>query len=145
MNEIADSVNGGPFPSANEDGLQTRIFRTMIASVLLAVVAGAVLAPWRVTAGLLLGGFLSLLNHHWLRSSIASVFEVEQEGKRPRVKVRRYVLRYFVIGVVGFAAYELQIVSLPAMIGGLCSFVPALLVEAFRQFYFAIINREEIS
>jgi hypothetical protein len=29
------------------------------------------------------------------------------------------------------------------MFAGLCSFVPALFVEAFRQFYFAIIRREE--
>src|SRR2546430_16889708 len=130
MNEIADNVNGGAFPSTREDGLEARLFRNMIAAVALAVVIGAVLVPWRITAGLLLGGLLSLLNHHWLRSSIASVFEVEKAGKRPRVRVWRYILRYFVIGAVAFAAYKLQIVSLPAMIAGLCSFVVALLLEA---------------
>jgi hypothetical protein len=143
MNEIADTVNGGLLPAAPEDGLENRLFRIMIGAVALAVLIGGVIAPWRVTAGLLLGGLLSLLNHHWLRSSIAAVFAVEKAGKRPRVKVWRYILRYFVIGAVAFAAYKLQIVSLPAMIAGLCSFVVALLVEAFRQFYFAIIHREE--
>jgi hypothetical protein len=32
---------------------------------------------------------------------------------------------------------------LPATIAGMCSFVAALFVEAFRQFYFVIIGREE--
>ena len=145
MNEIADSVSGGIFTNANEDGLETRLFRTMMATVAVAVAAGAVLAPWRVTSGLLLGGLLSLLNYYWLRSSIAAVFDVEHSGKRPRVRVWRFIFRYLLIGAVGFVAFKLQVISLPAMLVGLCSFVPAVLIEALRQFYFAFIHREEIS
>lgn len=143
MSEIADNVNSEQFAAVDEGALEARIFRVMIATVAIAAAGSALLAPWRVTTGLLLGGLLSLVNHHWLRSSIAAVFNVEQVGKRPRVKVGRYVLRYFVVGTVVFAAYKLQIVSLPATIIGLCSFVAALLFEAFRQFYFVIIRREE--
>jgi len=36
-------------------------------------------------------------------------------------------------------------VSLTAVLAGLSSFVVAIFVEAFREFYFAIIQREEIS
>lgn len=143
MSQIADKLNGEQFAAADESALEARLFRVMIATVAIAVAVGALLAPWRFATGLLLGGLLSLLNHHWLRSSIAAVFNVEQSGKRPRVRVWRFVLRYFVVGTVVFAAYKLQIVSLPATIIGLCSFVAALLVEAFRQFYFVIIRREE--
>ncbi len=145
MNKIADNLRSGAVPGVNEDGLENRLWRNMIASVLVAVAAGAAFAPWRVTTGLLLGGVLSLVSHHWLRSSIAAVFDVEQPGKRPRLKVWRYLIRYLLIGAVGFAAFKLQIISLPAMLVGLCAFVPALLAEAFRQFYYAIIHREEIS
>jgi hypothetical protein len=99
------------------------------------------LAPWRATAGLLLGGALSILNYHWLRSSIAAVLSNVTE-KRPRAKLWRSIFRYFVVGAAVFAAYRLQIVSLPATIIGLCAFVPALFVEAFRQVCFAIIHRE---
>jgi hypothetical protein len=73
---------------------------------------------------------------------VAAVFNVSTGG-RPRVRLSRYVIRYFVVGATGYAAYELGLVSLPAMFAGLCSFVPALFVEALRQFYFAIIRREE--
>ena len=113
----------------------------MIAIVSLAVIAGAILAPWRVTAGLALGGALSILNYHWLRSSIEAVLSNVTE-KRPRLKLWRYIFRYFVVGAIVFAAYRLGVVSLPATIIGLSAFVPALFVEAFRQFYFSIIHRE---
>src|SRR5947209_2823137 len=112
----------------------------MLATVALAAVAGVTLASGRVTAGLLLGGLLSLLNYHWLRSSIASALNVE---KRPRVKLISYIVRYFVTGGAVFVAYKLEMISLPATLAGLCSFVPALFVEAFRQFYLAIRHREE--
>jgi hypothetical protein len=141
MSEIANSVSGEGFAGEPDGALEALIFRLMIAIVALTVIAGAMLAPWRVTAGLLLGGALSILNYHWLRSSIEAVLS-NATVKRPRVKLWRYILRYFVVGTVVFAAYGLGIVSLPATIIGLSAFVPALFVEAFRQFYFAIIHRE---
>ncbi len=141
MSEIANSVSGEGFAGEPDGALEARIFRVMIAAVSLAVIASAMLAPWRVAAGLALGGALSFLNYHWLRTSISTALS-DADEKRPRVKVWRYILRYFVVGAVVFAAYQLRIVSLPATIIGLCAFVPALFVEAFRQFYFSIIHRE---
>ena len=141
MSEIANSVSGEEIAGEPDGALEDRIFRLMIAIVSLAVLAGAMLTPWRVTAGLLLGGALSILNYHWLRSSIEAVLSSATE-KRPRLKLSRYIFRYFVVGAIVFAAYGLRIVSLPATIIGLTAFVPALFVEAFRQFYFSIIHRE---
>jgi len=114
----------------------------MIVSVSLAVTVSTFLAPWRVTTGLMLGGGLSLLNYHWLRTSVAAIFNVSGTT-RPRVRLSSYILRYFVVAAVAFAAYQLRLVSLGAMFAGLSAFVPALFVEAFRHFYFAIIRREE--
>jgi hypothetical protein len=142
MSQIANSTSGEEFTEGADGALEVRLFRAMIATVLLTFVGSAMLAPWRVTFGLMLGGVLSLLNYHWLRTSVAAVFNVSRND-RPRVRTWRYIVRYFVVGVAVFAAYQLQVVSLPATILGLCAFVPALFVEAFRQFYFAITRREE--
>ena len=142
MSQIANSMSGDAFTDGADGALEMRVFRVMIAAVALAVIGSTMLAPWRVTFGLMLGGGLSLLNYHWLRTSIAAVFNVTGTG-RPRVQIWRYLIRYFVVAVAVFAAYQLRMVSLPATIVGLCSFVPAVFVEAFRQFYFAIIRREE--
>ncbi len=126
-----------------ETALVARVFRTMAATVALVTIASLTFTPWRVTTGLLLGGLLSLLNHHWMRTSIAAAFESVQGGVKPRVRLARYVLRYFVIAAIVFAAYKLKIVSLPATVVGLCSFVVAFFVEALREVYFAIIHQEE--
>lgn len=126
--------------------IDTRVLRTMAIAVGLAVVLSSVFAPWRVTTGLLLGGLLSLLSHHWLRTSIAATFSGALEvGTKPQLTSVKYILRYVVIAVSVLVAYQLDVVSLPATIAGLCSFVVALFVEALREFYFVIIRREETS
>jgi hypothetical protein len=91
----------------------------------------------------LLGGGLSLLNYRWLHGSVAALLNVQESDAKPQMSLWKQALRYVVIGGAVFAAYALNIISLPATIAGLCSFVVALFVEAFRQFYFAIIRREE--
>lgn len=145
MSESADSGAGGLPEAEGEDpgAMERRIFRLMCVAVALAVAVSAPVAPWRVTAGLLLGGALSLLNHHWLRTSVAAVFGATPPGGRPKLKAARYFLRYFVVAAAVAAAYNLNLVSLAATFAGLCSFVPAALAEGFRQLYFAIARREE--
>jgi ATP synthase I chain len=128
---------------ADDEALERRLTRSMCVAVAVAVCVCAALAPWRVTTGLALGGVLSLVNHHWLRSSIAAAFGGDLSAQRPRLKVARYVLRYFVVGLVVFAAARLDLISVAAALAGLCSFVVALFVEAARQFYIAIVHREE--
>jgi len=143
MSEIADSVNGKALTGEDTGAVELRIFRVMIASIAVAVIASTILAPWRVTTGLLLGGGLALLNYHWLRTSVAAIFAGDIETRRPRVRASRYLIRYFVVGFVAFGAYKMKLVSLPAMFAGLASFVPAMFVEAGRQFYLVIIRRED--
>lgn len=147
MNESADSERAGAAEAQGEDprAMERRIFRGMCVAVAAAVLVSAAVAPWRVTTGLLLGGLLSLLNHHWLRTSVAAVFDATPAGKRPRMRAARYVLRYVVVAGVVWAAYALDLVSLAATLAGLCSFVVAALAEGVRQLYFAILRREETS
>lgn len=141
MAEIADYQARAA--DADDEALERRLTRSMCAAVALAVAAAAVFASWRVTTGLALGGLLSLVNHRWLRTSIAAAFGGDLSAGRPRLRVSRYVLRYFVVGLTVFAAARLDLISVPAAIAGLCSFVAALFVEAGRQFYVSIVHREE--
>jgi ATP synthase I subunit len=141
VSEIVNSVIGGE--PARPDGLEARIFRSMLLAVAIATAISAFVGPWRVTTGLLFGGLLSLVNYRWLHGSVAALLNVQQPGTRPRPRIWKHAFRYLVIAGAVFAAYKVHIVSLPATIVGLCSFVVALFVEAFRQFYFAIIRREE--
>ena len=140
MNEIVNSVTG---ELTRPDDVEARIYRAMIVAVAVAVIVSAIVAPWRVTSGLLLGGVLSLLNHRWLSGSVAALLDMQRPGVKPRLKLWKHGLRYLVIALAVFAGYQLNLISLAATLVGLCSFVPALFAEAGRQFYFAIIRREE--
>ena len=148
------------FSVIRASGIEGRVFRTMMFATGLAVIASLPFAKWRITTGLLVGGLLSLLNHYWLSSSTAAAFTVVLQGTdlraanpttrnqivaRPKIKLAQYILRYFVVAAIVFFGYKLNIISLTATMIGLCSFVAALFVEAFREFYFVIIHREEIS
>ena len=148
MDELADSVGDGVLAEGDDGAaLERRVFRSMFVVVALAVVVSVFLAPWRVTIGLLLGGALSLFNHHWLRSSLGAVFAgataAQPQGRRPRFQGARYVLRYFVVASAIASAWAFGVVSMPAVIAGLCSFVVAFMVEACWQFYYALFNRKD--
>lgn len=145
MSEGADSARPSGASDAGEDprAVERRVFRDTCIAVVLAVAASAMLAPWRVTTGLLLGGALSLFNMYWLRTSVSAVFDAAPEGRPPRMKAARYVLRYvFVVAAVA-AANAFGLVSLVATLAGMCLVVAALLAEGLRQLYFAIVRREE--
>jgi hypothetical protein len=136
---------GEPQADAVEaDAMERRLFRVMAGAVASAVAVSALLAPWRVTTGLLLGGALALLNHHWLRASVRTAFTgATLSGVRPKLSVARFVLRYFVVTAAVAAAYVLDLVSIVATLAGLSAFVVAALVEAFRQTLLTFRQRED--
>ena len=123
--------------------LEYRVFVSMVVVSALAVTISAFIAPWRVTTGLLVGGLLALFSHRWLKNSAAAAIQLSAAGGRPQLRLVQFVLRYVVIAAVIFSLYTLDLISLPAVLAGMSSFVVALLVEAVREFYFAITKREE--
>ena len=111
----------------------------------LSVAVSAIAGPWRVTTGLLVGGLLALFSHRWLKNSAAAAIKLSIGGAVPQLQLAQFILRYVVIGALVFSFYQLDLLSLPAVLAGMTSFVVAIFVEAIREFYFAIIQREEIS
>ena len=128
---------------SSDNAINQRIFRTMAIATGLSVAVSALVGPWRVTTGLLLGGLLALFSHRWLKNSAAAAIQLATDRGVKQLRLAQFLLRYVVIAGLVFATYTLDLVSLPAVLAGLCSFVAALMVEALREFYFAIIEREE--
>lgn len=149
MNEIVNSdalgsKMSGKVASTDASAMAGRLFRLMATTVVVAVAASTVLMPWRVTVGLFIGGALSLLNHHWMRTAIGAAFALAADtGAKPKLKIARFITRYFIVAISIYVAQWLDIASLTAMLVGLCSFVAAALIEGFMQTYFVIIHREE--
>ena len=65
--------------------LDSRVFRTMAVATALAVTISAFIAPWRVTAGLLVGGLLALFSHSWLKNSAAAAIQLSTAGGRKQI------------------------------------------------------------
>ena len=112
MNEIVKSgAPGGEMPgevvSEDASAMAERLFRVMILAVVVAVVVSALFWPWRVTSGLFIGGALSLLNHHWMRTAIGAAFASASNtaGARPKLKIVRFITRYFVVTVAVVLAH----------------------------------------
>jgi hypothetical protein len=122
-----------------------RILRSMAVASAVAILFSIPFVQWRVQSGLLLGGLLALLNFHWLSSSTSAALSVAAFGVKPSIGLAHYVLRYAVVAISVLVAVLLDLVSLPATLIGLSSFVAALFFEAFREAYLAIIHREETS
>ncbi len=146
MSEGADSARPAGPDSAGEEprAVVRRILRDTCLAAGAAVAVSLFVAPWRVTLGLALGGALAAFNQHWLRTSVEAVFEGAGAARPPKMRAARYVLRYLVVAAVAYAAYRSGLVSLVATLAGMCAVVAALLAEGFRQFYFAIVRREDI-
>ena len=128
-----------------DHGLNSRVFRVMAATTVIAAGVCVFIAPWRVSLGVLVGGLLALFSHNWLKNSAAAAIRLSANGGVPDFRIAQFLLRYVVIAGVIFSAHTLDLISLPAVLAGMSSFVVALMVEALREFYFAIKHREEIS
>lgn len=130
---------------SSSNALNLRVFRTMAIATGISVAVSAFVGPWRVTTGLLVGGLLALFSHRWLKNSAAAAIAVSVGGGPQKLRLLQFMLRYVVIAGLVFSLYQLDLLSLPAVLAGMSSFVAAIFIEALREFYFAIIEREEIS
>lgn len=118
--------------------VEKRLWRLMLASLLVEILISLFWLDWQLTCGILVGGSLAIFNFHLLQTSIRGLWQTQSN-----TFAFRFILRYFVIGLVVFSFYYLKIVSIFGILIGISSFVAALMLEAMIQFYFVITNHEE--
>lgn len=129
----------------NESAALVRRLRLlMTASVFAGIVISLFLANRDFTAGIAIGGILSLINFNWLQSSVGGLFKLALEGEAPRFPVFKYILRFLIIGIIVALAKWFEIVSVTGILLGLCSLVAALMIEALIQLYLHFSKREEL-
>jgi FtsH-binding integral membrane protein len=127
-----------------ESNIEKRLWWLMIASLLVALVFCFLFANIQFILGFAIGGMLSLINFKWLQGSIKSLFATTLSGEPPRFIAFKFFFRFIVIGIsVGIASYS-GLVSVIAILLGLCSFVVAIMFEAFYQIYVHFSEDEEI-
>src|ERR1700754_3924759 len=119
--------------NSQDNAINVRIFRTMAIATGLSVGVSAVVGPWRVTTGLLLGGLLALFNHRWLKNSAAAAIRLSTTGGTSQFNLAQFLLRYVVIAPAVYATVTLAVFFLRGLGGGLCFLVVAMMVEATRE------------
>ena len=117
---------------------ERRFHRNTYIVIALALIVGLISAGWRMAAGVALGGALSIFNTRWLRASTGAILGVAAasgSGRVPQWTVAKFILRYFVIGLIAGVAYWVGYFNLVGIAIGLAAFVGAIMIEAFYQGY----------
>lgn len=94
---------------------------------------------WRWGLGFAVGAALSALNFHWLKGAVdvlVSKFAAPSPNPHlpsPARALARFVLRYGLLGLAGYAIFASSLVSLNGFLAGLFVFVAAVMVEMIVQ------------
>ncbi len=112
-----------------------RIIVLMLFTAVLLSIYGFLYVSQQFGLGVLLGGILSFVNYYWLKHSLKVVFKQAEEGEKPAFSGTRYILRYFIFGLILLLIYLTKAVSVVAVILGLASFAFAIVIEGFIRIF----------
>lgn len=118
-----------------------RIQRIMIVIGVAALVTAQAYFGWRISLGVLLGCVIGYVNFHWLKTVVAGLADLAAQSGTPtsrRSIVLRFLLRYFLMAVLGFVILTVSRESLYGFFAGLLVTVAALLCEAVYEAYKAV-------
>ncbi len=114
--------------------VEGRIIRNIIAVVALAIVAAALFADLKFMLGLTLGGALAVLNYKWLHSSLRAILESGTSTTPPGTRMQ-FIVRWLIIGLVVYFAYQTGYFEALAMLMGLLAPALAVMIEAVYVTY----------
>ncbi len=98
---------------------------------------------WRIGLGFGLGASIAYLNFHWLKKVVAGIAELTIQSGSPASSggiVHRFLLRYFLMGLVAFAILTVSRESLYGLFAGLFLPIAAILCEAVYEAYAAFVR-----
>jgi hypothetical protein len=119
--------------------VEKRLWRLMLIALLVEIVVCLILKDWQFVGGVIIGGSLAIINFRMLQSSVRGIFQTQSSSF-----AIKFFLRYAIIGLVVLLFYYLKTVSIIGILLGISSFVIALMIEAFIQFYFVMTKNEDI-
>jgi len=82
-----------------KDPLQKRIEISNWIVLTVIFLPSLIFAPWKFALGVLVGGFISIVNFHWLGRNLIAVFKNLSGNVRGMVMVKYYI-RFIITGVV---------------------------------------------
>lgn len=121
-------------------GAYGRIFRLMIAIVLVTAPVLLYLLRWRFAAGFLLGAGVALLNFYWLKSAVSGLADVVTQTGRPSTGgiVAKSLLRYGLLAIVVYGIFRGSGEVVHGFFAGLFVPVAAMVCEAAYEAWSAL-------
>jgi hypothetical protein len=122
-------------------GALDRIRRFMAAIGVLATIAVCIAFGWKVAIGLALGCVIAWVNFYWLKQAVSALADrVTSTGRKQSGSgvVARFLLRYALIALAGYAIFRVSRDSLYGLLGGLFLTVAAILCEAVYEVVVAL-------
>ena len=116
----------------NERAL-TRMFRTLIAVSVLALIPAFLLYGWLGAIGFAAGAAVSCLNFRALQRSVEALADRivnRQSAEKGGRIVLRFLLRYGLVGIAAYAIFKGSALAFRGFLWGLCLPVAAMMIEA---------------
>lgn len=116
-----------------KDPLQARLEVTNWAVLAVCLLASSLLLSASFTYGILLGGFISIVNFHWLDRDLRRIFS-NLSGKAKSALLLKYYLRLAVTAVVLYILISQSIVDIIGLLVGLSVVVMNIVLTAVLVF-----------
>jgi hypothetical protein len=144
MGEISDPVVTEEKPGATSLS-HRRILWVMTIVLIVGIAVSLIFAERNFTFGLIIGGVLAFVNYYWLKLSLKNVFDkmAAAGGEKPRFLVAQYFFRYAALGAIVGVVYFTKIVPVAAVLLGLSSIAPAVVIEGLIRIFTSNSSKRE--
>lgn len=141
--DAPQSALAPPDPAAEQfySGALDRIRRFMAAIGAVATAVVSIFFGWKVGIGLAVGCVIAWVNFYWLKQVVSALADRVTSTGRPQSSsgvVARFLLRYALIVLAGYAIFSVSRDSLYGLLGGLFLTVAAILCEAVYEVVVAL-------
>lgn len=115
------------------DPLQKKLEITNWIIMGILLMLSGIFMPYKFTLGMVLGGFISIVNFHWLERDLRSVFGKLSERSGSFLMIK-YFLRFAVTGAALYFIITGNIVDIVGLLVGLSTVVITMVVTAIAAF-----------
>ncbi|MBZ5568642.1 MAG: ATP synthase subunit I [Acidobacteriia bacterium] len=142
MPDLTPTAPAPPDPAEKfYSGAMDRIRRFMAVIGVIATIAVWIAFGWKVAVGLALGCMIAWVNFYWLKQAVGALADrvtATGRGQSSSGVVARFLLRYALIALAGYAIFRVSRDSLYGLLGGLFLTVAAILCEAVYEVVVAL-------
>jgi hypothetical protein len=116
----------------NVEAALHRIYLWIAGLAAAGTLAALVWRGWPDAVSFAIGSGVAAINFHWIKGAadtMAAKFSERPDAQPPRLVAAKFVLRYAVLGLAGYAIFKYLRVSLPGFLAGLLVVAAAIMAE----------------